>query len=114
MKKETVNGWGKSGKESVRLSYCVANEGKTFEGRLPFSQSLQNVKGKTLTLGGKSVGTMRALGAIACGAYKGKGKLMRKKDTEGKDRIDFYVQLLDVSSDKIKWADITPVGSLSA
>jgi len=113
MKKSLDNNWGKSGKESIRLANCIAKVGKVFEGRQAFSSNLQDVKGKTLTLGGKSIGTMRTLGAIDCGAYKGKGKIMLKKDAEGKDRIDFFIQLLDASSDKIKWADISPVGSLS-
>jgi len=105
--------YGKMGKDSVRLASCKANLGKTFEGAMAFSAMLQNTKGKALTTSGATVSKMKALGAIATGKYKGKGKVVLGKGQEGNDRIDYHVQLLDSSSDSINWSSIESVGSIS-
>ena len=106
--------YGKLGKDSVRLAMCKAQLGVEFEDKKGFSSSLQATKGKALTPAGKKLSKMVCLGAIACGAYKGKAKIVLAKGSTGQDRIDYHVQLLDPKADAIKWENITPVGSLSA
>jgi len=116
-KSESIS-YGKSGKDSERLANCIAWEGKTFEGKMAFSQLLQDTKGKALMPNGAKIGKGKALGSIASGAYKGKGKVVRLTDSDGKpiggkDRIDFHVKFLGVDSDSIKWDSIDSVGCIN-
>ena len=106
-----------------RLGKCKALLGKTFDDRATYSSALQVVKGK-LAICGKStsVGTMKALGAIASGTYKGKasvilleemnskGQLVPKR---GNERKHYAVNFLDKKAEDINWESVKSVGSLS-
>jgi len=117
-KKNEGISFGKAGKDSERLASCKVWEEKIFEGKMAFSQLLQDTKGKALTPKGARISKGKALGAIASGVYQGKGKIVRLKDSDGKviggkDRIDFHVSLLDKSADSIKWDSINTVGCIT-
>ena len=114
MKKITKNDnvhYGKSGKESSRLISCKAMVGKTFSSRMEFNTALQDTKGKVVLADGTTKGKMKVLGAIAEGKYKGKATIVQLDKTEGNDRIDFAVKLLEPCN--INWGSVTSVGSLS-
>jgi len=103
--------FGKSGKESSRLTSCKAMVGKTFSSRMEFNTALQDTKGKVVLADGTTKGKMKVLGAIAEGKYKGKATIVQLDKTEGNDRVDYAVKLLEPC--KINWSAVTSIGSLS-
>ena len=104
---------GKCGKDSVRLEGCKALKGKEFDGkdRRFWNTALQVTKGKVQLADGSTVGKMKMLGVIALGLYKGKATVIQLPKTDGHDRIDFAVKLLNDC--KVDWKSIESVGSLS-
>ena len=103
--------FGKSGKDSARLISCKAMVGKIFSKPIEFNTALQDTKGKVVLPDGSTKGKMKVLGAISEGKYKGKATVIQLPKTDGHDRIDFSVKLLDTCN--INWSNVTSVGSLS-
>ena len=113
-KKKMLDGvhFGKSGKDSARLASCKNLLGKIFSDRVSFNTALQDTKAKVVLADGKTTKSkMKVLGAIAVGKYNGKATIIQLPNTEGHDRIDYAVKLLD--NVNINWDTIDSVGSLS-
>lgn len=110
-KKMEAVGFGKTGAYNVRLKSCKALKGIVFSDRKSFSTTLQNTLGKVRLKDGSTVGKGKMLGVVAVGKYTGRAKIIQLKDTDGKIRNDFAVQLLDEC--KVNWSNVISVGSLS-
>ena len=97
IKLDEVVFYGKAGKDSERHKGCMSLLGVTFPAsNLKASQTaLQVTKAKVILPDGSRVGKMKMLGCIAEGKYKGQLTVVQLPDTEGKDRTDFAVKVLD-------------------